>query len=151
MYHTKTIVIVFIVILVGIKISDWFYCSSLKKKVFDMHAISAQEFLSWNPLLRKNDFPGCYVIMVYKRKPTDKMEYENIYIGQSIHVYQRVQQHLKGHGNRNVYQSWKNGREVYITFIYCNKKKLNVLEKRLIRIFHATDSFNVQKGGAKRR
>lgn len=79
------------------------------------------------------------------------MKYENIYIGQSIHVYQRVRQHLKGHGNRNVYQSWKNEREVYITFIYCNKKKLNVLEKRLIWIFHATDSFNVQKGGAKRR
>lgn len=73
------------------------------------------------------------------------MKYENIYIGQSIHVYQRVRQYLKGHGNWNVYQSWKNGREVYITFIYCNKKKLNVLEKRLIRIFHATDSFNVQK------
>lgn len=83
--------------------------------------------------------------MVYKEKPTDKMKYENIYIGQSIHVYQRVRQYLKGHGNWNVYQSWKNGREVYITFIYCNKKKLNVLEKRLIRIFHATDSFNVQK------
>lgn len=151
MYHTKTIVIVFIVILISAKIGDQIYFWSLKKKVFNMHSISAQEFLSWNPLLRKNDFPGCYVIMVYKGKPTDRTKYENIYIGQSIHVYQRVRQHLKGNGNWNVYQSWKNGREVYITFIYCDGKKLNVLEKRLIRIFHATDSFNVQKGGAKRR
>lgn len=100
-----------------------------------------------------NDFPGCYVIMIF-RKPVHGKRfygYDNIYIGQSVNVCKRVHNHFNGKGNGDVYADVKNGMHVYVRFVPVKEKKLNDMETALIEAFHATDSYNQTKGGAKIR
>ncbi len=107
-------------------------------------------FESWKE--DKRDFPGCYVVLIYDRKIIlNPMNYDDIYVGQSIHVRHRVFSHLKGHGNGDVYYGLKSGCRVYIVIQKCRKKKLNLAEKELISYFRATDSLNMTRGGAVQR
>ena len=100
----------------------------------------------------KNDFPGCYVVLIYDRKLIiNPMNYDEIYVGQSIHVRHRVFSHLMGHGNGNVYYGLKSGCKVFVIIQKCNKKKLNQAEKELIGYFNATASLNRTRGGAAKR
>ena len=96
------------------------------------------------------DGPGCYVITIYHRPVKHKNwdKYENIYIGQSINVCQRVHNHFNGKGNGDIYADIKYGKYVYVRFIRCEKEEMNDLEKELIATFNATSSYNKTKGGA---
>ncbi|MBQ9947254.1 MAG: GIY-YIG nuclease family protein [Oscillospiraceae bacterium] len=98
-----------------------------------------------------NDFSGCYVIMIFEKKVHFNRfkNYDNIYIGQSVNVCQRVHNHFSGKGKGDVYADIKYGMEAYVRIIPCKVKKLNDMEKKLIEAFNATESYNKTKGGAK--
>ena len=99
------------------------------------------------------DRPGCYVILIFD-KPVRNGRYKgykNVYVGQSIHVFQRVRNHLTGHGNGEVYADVKYGKYVYVQIVPCKQEDLNRTEIRLIEAFDATRSYNKTVGGAKRR
>lgn len=98
-----------------------------------------------------NDRPGCYIIMIFDKPVHGKRfrNYENIYIGQSVNVCQRVHNHFNGKGNGDVYADIKYGKEAYVRIVPCKAKRLNDMETALIEAFSATDSYNKTKGGAK--
>lgn len=98
-----------------------------------------------------NDRPGCYIIMIFAKPVRGKrfVNYENIYIGQSVNVCQRVHNHFNGKGNGDVYADIKYGKEAYVRIVPCKAKRLNDMETALIEAFSATDSYNKTKGGAK--
>ncbi len=101
-----------------------------------------------------NDIPGCYIITLYDHKISSSREYlryKNIYIGQSVNIFQRVHNHIHGKGKGDVYADIKYGQEAYIVFMPCKKEKMNALEKKLIRAFNSTKSYNITKGGSKHR
>lgn len=109
-----------------------------------------QFFDSWHE--SKEDFPGCYVILIYDKKLIlNPMNYDDIYVGQSVNVRRRVFSHLMGHGNGNVYFGLKSGCKVYIIISKCSRKKLNKAEKDLIAYFNATSSLNMTRGGSPKR
>ena len=90
--------------------------------------------------------PGCYVITIW-----NDGKIENVYSGQSVDVQRRIKEHLSGHGNKKVYQDILRNKEIRIYPVYCRAKRMNRLEKKLIRSFRARKSYNIQRGGAKRR
>ena len=132
----------------------------LRKKIRKNGFMPAEEFEKQWIISEKdrtgykyNDFPGCYVIMIFK-KPVRRSRfygYENIYVGQSVNVCQRVHNHFNGKGNGDVYSDIKNGMYVYVNFVPVEEKRLNDMETALIEAYHATDSYNQTKGGAKIR
>ena len=90
------------------------------------------------------DTPGCYIILIFDKpvRRNNFHRYKEVYIGQSIHVMERVRQHFTGHGNGDVYADIKYGKSVYVRIVPCKKNGLNKMEKNLIRAFHATESYN---------
>lgn len=96
------------------------------------------------------DRPGCYVITIHKERVTDGnwKKYENIYIGQSVRVYQRVHNHFNGKGNGDVYADIKYGKWVYVRFVLCDVHEMNDKERELIAMFDATRSYNKTRGGS---
>ncbi len=97
------------------------------------------------------DFSGCYVIMIFDKPVRGKrfVNYENIYIGQSVNVCQRVHNHFNGKGKGDVYADIKYGKEAYVRIVPVKPKRLNDMETALIEAFGATESYNKTKGGAK--
>ena len=137
--------------------------SRLKKETLKGKFLSAEEFNRRWITKRKDgktvsgfkvqDRPGCYVILIFD-KPVRNGRYQgykNVYVGQSIHVFQRVRNHLTGHGNGEVYADVKYGKHVYVQIVPCKQEDLNRTEIRLIEAFDATRSYNKTVGGAKRR
>ena len=113
--------------------------------------MSMQQFID-NWQIDKKDYPGCYVILIYDKKLiVNPMNYDDIYVGQSVNVRHRVFSHIMGHGNGNVYYGLKSGCKLYIVITKCRKNKLNDAEKELIRYFNATSSLNMTRGGSARR
>lgn len=100
-----------------------------------------------------NDGPGCYVIVIFDDwvYDGDFRNYNNIYIGQSVNVCKRVHNHFTGKGKGDVYADIKYGKKAYVRFVPCRKELMNKVEKKLIRAFRATESYNNTRGGAKRR
>lgn len=98
-----------------------------------------------------NDFPGCYVIMIFDKPVHGKRftNYENIYIGQSVTVCARVHNHFSGKGKGDVYADIKYGKQAYVRIVPCKAKRLNDMETALIEAFGATESYNKTRGGAK--
>lgn len=98
-----------------------------------------------------NDFSGCYVILIFNKPVRGKRfwGWENIYIGQSVNVCQRVHNHFNGKGKGDVYADIKYGKYAYVRIIPVKVKRLNDMETALIAAFSATDSYNKTKGGAK--
>lgn len=92
---------------------------------------------------------GCYVIRIYDAEVTngDFETFDDIYIGQSVNVTNRVHNHFTGKGNGDVYADLKYGRFVYLQIVPCKREELNDLEKALIAEFQATDSYNGTRGG----
>lgn len=145
------------------------FCSASEEKnkqeeklrnVINSAPISAKDFLNqWTVGARGSklgykslDRPGCYVILTNPiTENTGAESYEAVYIGQSINVCSRIRQHLTGHGNGNVYADVRSGKDVQIRILPCDKTEMNKMEKELISLFKATDSYNRTKGGAKRR
>jgi hypothetical protein len=96
------------------------------------------------------DGSGCYVITIYRKpvKNNSWKTYENVYVGQSTNVYQRVHNHFNGKGNGDVYADIKCGKWVYVSFVRCEEYELNDMEIKLIFIFNATESYNKTRGGS---
>ncbi|MDD6680030.1 hypothetical protein [Galactobacillus timonensis] len=119
---------------------------------------SSQDFLShWIIDSKKHkgykyhDRPGCYVIATYQQPLNDfddLLHYDNVYVGQSLTVYQRVYNHFVGRGNGKVYGDIKYGMYAYVRIVPCKRRELNAMEKKLIGLYHATSSYNLTKGGA---
>ena len=95
---------------------------ALRESVMGSQMIPASTFLSnWKTTRSGNkvtggyktlDQPGCYVIIT--APSPDWKSYENVYVGQSLHVCSRVRNHLTGHGNGDVYADVRNGKPVYV-------------------------------------
>lgn len=99
------------------------------------------------------DGPGCYVITIYDH-PIECGEfddYENVYVGQSVNICQRVHAHFNGKGNGDVYADIKYGKWVYVSLVRCERQEMNRVEKELIAAFGATASYNKTCGGARER
>lgn len=138
------------------------YNRKLQKRILSGTFIPAREFEShWitHKQGRKGiagykytDGPGCYVIAIYDSDPQgDFKSYDDIYIGQSVKICQRVHNHLNGKGNGDVYADFKYGRHIYVHFEPCARGEMNNLERSLISSFNATESYNSTKGGGARR
>lgn len=130
---------------------DW---NTIRRKMKKAKPVYALNFLEQWDLYRQCDRPGCYIILIYKRRPRQRLvyklkKYTDVYVGQSINMYKRVYNHLTGHGNGDVYADMKYKKHVYIKFIPCATECLNTYERWLIEEFNATDSYNRTKGGAK--
>lgn len=99
------------------------------------------------------DCPGCYVITIYRTRIDwfAYRTYENIYVGQSVKVCQRVHNHFNGKGKGDVYADIKYGKYVYVRIFPCSEKDMNDLEKKFIKKYNATKSYNATKGGGKKR
>ncbi len=109
--------------------------------------ISEKERLGY----KYNDFSGCYIILIFDKPIHGKRfgNWENIYIGQSVNVCQRVHNHFNGKGKGDVYADIKYGKYAYVRIVPVKPKRLNDMETALIAAFSATDSYNKTKGGAK--
>ena len=72
------------------------------------------------------------------------------YVGQSVKLIGRVNNHFTGHGNGDVYADWKNGDKFTIKMIKLEGSgysSLNALEKDMIRAFNAyTKGYNKTRG-----
>ena len=72
------------------------------------------------------------------------------YVGQSKHVMARVNSHLTGHGNGDVYADYKYGDEFEITLIPLKESgysSLNAMEKDTIDMYDAyTKGYNRTRG-----
>lgn len=131
----------------------------IRKSILSSNFVSAKNFKrKWivnqkqETGYKYHDRPGCYIITIYDKNPYGKWKnYKNIYVGQSINIYQRVHNHFTGKGKGDIYADIKNGKYVYVHFLFCSKRMMNWWEKKLIEAFHATDSYNATGGGAKRR
>lgn len=133
---------------------------SIREEISENVFISAQRFENNWIVHRKgnkglsgfkyNDGPGCYIIVIFDEEVTDNnyLNYDEIYIGQSTKVCQRVHNHFNGKGNGDVYADLKYGKYVYVQFISCEKYEMNEIEKMLIKAFNATKSYNNTKGGS---
>ena len=102
--------------------------------------------------LKYSDYSGCYVILIFEKPVRGRRfsGWENIYVGQSVNVCQRVHNHFNGKGNGNVYADIKYGKFAYVRLIPVKPKRLNDMETALIEAFSATKSYNKTKGGAKK-
>lgn len=102
--------------------------------------------------LKYSDSPGCYIFLIFKNVPSDIKDYmyksEEVYVGQSLKVNDRVHMHISGKGNGDIYADVKNEKAVYVARVNCNKKDLNYYETGLIEKFNACSSYNKTKGGS---
>ncbi len=142
------------VVLFAISVGIIFYLASCLFQKRRIHPIPATIFLHhWNEF-RQSDTSGCYIILIYKRRPSKKLlktqrGYSDVYVGQSVNMYKRVFNHLTGHGNGDVYADMKYKKHVFVAFMPCSTQELNALEIELISKYNATESYNRTKGGAK--
>ena len=107
------------------------------------------------------DTPGCYIIKCFNHKVFFKsmlkyniphiFNHQEVYVGQSLNLTKRVHGHLTGRGNGNIFADFRSNKKLYICLIPCSKKKLNDLERKLIKKYNATNSYNITHGGGKRR
>lgn len=91
--------------------------------------------------------PGCYILLRKEKNGRDTA----IYVGQSVNLNRRIREHLSGHGKIEVFIEYKMKNNLYVIPVYCRLKKMNMIEKRLIRAFRTRRYYNIQRGGAKRR
>lgn len=161
---TNTVLLVLfaltIAILVWQEVSNRRRQREVRRSLMDATPVSAAEFLeNWRIGKRGSglgyggtDEAGCYVIMtdpVYDE--AGEVSYEAVYVGQSIHVAQRVRAHLTGHGNGDVYADVRAGKPVEVRMVRCAPSDLNATERSLIAAFDATSSYNRTRGGSKSR
>ena len=92
--------------------------------------------------LDESEFTGIYILY---NKTQDKY-----YVGQSVHVLSRVNQHLTGHGNGDIYADYKNGDEFTvqtISLVASGYESLNDLERDAIFTYDAFNSgYNRTRG-----
>lgn len=127
------------------------------KSLFEHGFISCEDYMDGWIVDKKtkqgyfyNHSAGVYVILIYNKRTLKKTlrNYENVYVGQSIWVENRVHNHFIGKGNGDVYADVKYGKKVFVKIIYCEREKMNAIEKRLIDKYDATSSYNGTSGGS---
>ena len=145
MFGVVTIFIVAIVVIIFAAIIDTKQKERIREDIYTSKFLYYKEFENrWiissgsgkygtRTGFKYEDGCGCYVIEIYTH-PVENNEwkdYENIYIGQSLKVCQRVHNHLTGKGNGDVYAYIKNGKYVYVSFVKCTESEMNSMEKNL--------------------
>lgn len=116
------------------------------RKLNEREEFNPHQFLEMYNKLKINnikinsiDQSGCYVFL-------NKTKNIN-YVGQSKSVLKRINQHLNGKGNGDLYADYKYGSEFIIFIIKCPENELNVTEKNLIKEFDAYKSgYNKNSG-----
>lgn len=127
----------------SICVGEWIYY-----KDFEDNWIVAKDGRHGIAGYKYNDTPGCYVITVYNTSsPQDWMAYENVYVGQSVNICQRVHSHFTGKGKGDIYADIKYGKHVFVRMIPCDRGEMNDREKELIDILGARLSYNATNGG----
>ncbi len=97
--------------------------------------VTPEEFLKRRLYDDAGDFTGIYVL---HNETNGKY-----YVGQSVHVLQRVHQHFAGRGNGDVYADWKNGDSFTIQttrLVDTDYDNLNNLERDAIEAYDAYGS-----------
>ena len=93
-------------------------------------------------LSRRYDFPGVYILYNKTRNM--------YYVGQAASVLARINQHLTGHGNGDVYADFKYGDRFTVTSIRLRGSgfsSLNELERHAIAVYKADSAgYNKTKG-----
>ena len=99
-----------------------------------------------------HDEPGCYVILIFNKPVMDDdySGYWHGYVGQSVHVYSRVNEHLKGSHRAEIHRDYKSGKRLYISIIPC-RGSLDDLETSLIRSLDWNRLYNQKKGDGRIR
>lgn len=95
---------------------------------------SVSQFFNLHDSHRMKDFSGCYII--------HNLSKNIYYVGQSINVLQRVNNHLSGRGNISVYIDYNSGDKFDVSVIPLKESKfatLNSFERNLISAY---DSYN---------
>lgn len=91
---------------------------------------------------KDGEFEGVYILY-----NTSRNKY---YVGQSVHVFSRVNAHLTGHGNGDVYADYKYGDDFKIMLVpLCNSGygNLNDLEREMIGAFDScATGYNKTRG-----
>lgn len=133
----------------------------IRQRFFEGDFISAEEFLRGlsyrgrtNSYGRyNNDEPGCYVILIFDHPVTngDYTGYRHGYVGQSVRVYSRVNEHLKGSHRQEIHLDYESGKHIYISIIPCKREGLNDLETSLIKSLDWRRLYNKVKGDGKER
>lgn len=112
--------------------------TKIKKLSKQATEIDAKDFIKMrNDKTKKkqfiyNDFQGVYILLNKNKKI--------YYVGQSINILKRVNNHFSGKGNGDVYADFKYGDTFTITTIPLENsgfKNLNDLEKQAITVFKA--------------
>lgn len=153
----------YLLLVLGFAVLVWYLSGRrrrrIKKILRDSLFLSAEEFEdNWiSGAGRKtqdgwkyHEFPGCYVILFFDMEPEvedDFDRYQDVYVGQSLNVTERVHHHFTGYGRGDVYADLKAGRFVYVKMVPCDKEGLNDLERALIEEYDATQSYNATAGG----
>lgn len=105
-------------------------------------AILPSDFFALRTAKRLPEFEGVYVL----HNATNRKNY----VGQSIHVIDRVNQHFTGHGSADVYVDYRQGQQFQISLIPLTNSgfpSLNALEKNVIRTYHAySRGYNKTRG-----
>lgn len=92
-----------------------------------------------NIRLNDVDKPGVYVIL----NKTKNMNY----VGQSKRVLQRINQHITGKGNGDVYADFKYVDDFEVFVIKCDESELDIVEKNLIKKYEAfSKGYNRNRG-----
>jgi hypothetical protein len=104
--------------------------------------LNADEFLDAACSKSAPDYTGVYIL-----HNTTKDAY---YVGQSVHVLQRVTQHLTGHGNGDVYADYKHGNTFtvrLVPLVGSGYENLNDLERDMIEAYDAYEcGYNATRG-----
>ena len=118
----------------------------ISRKINNREEFTPHDFLKMYSKLKRNkirlksvDQSGCYVFL----NKTKNMNY----VGQSRNVLRRINQHLNGKGNGDIYADFKYRSEFIIFIIKCPENELNYTEKNLISEFDAfSKGYNRNKG-----
>ncbi|MBD5445731.1 MAG: GIY-YIG nuclease family protein [Mycoplasma sp.] len=145
---------IFIIIIFIIFFGGYWIIKAIKKAQFneelervfnDSKTLTIQEFLELREktirMGGESEYDRSEVYVIFNK---DSKMY---YVGQSINLIKRVNNHFTGKGNGDVYADYKYGAEFEITLIPCHQNDLNKVEKHYIEFFNAYGKgYNKNKG-----
>lgn len=122
--------------------------SKLKRMVRRADAMTPKQFFAWRNSFRgkmyQADFKGAYILYNASKRM--------YYVGQSVHVPSRVNAHLTGKGNGDVYADYKYGDRFEIRMLRLKGsgyKDLDSLERELISMYRCCEKgYNRQRGNS---
>lgn len=104
------------------------------------------EFMSVSEFSKQSrhiqDFRGCYII--------HNQDSNRYYVGQSVHVVERLVEHMSGRGNPDVYRDMSNGASFSLAMVplsWTNEVNLNSQERHLIAHYNSYyNGYNKTRG-----